>query len=266
MALLRDFSTIFPDTEGCTYARDFQNSFELLDSIFGFLNCPYADHSSCEHNVLSWNECEQKITSLKELWKALIGESAITPYFHVTEFHIGDMISRSPYHSIAPFSLQSQELKHQVQTRIQFRKTNHGAVKKLKVKVALKPVNKKIYARKVPLGRIQPTSNATSNSSITTINTTIKPPKTFSRKPPTIPSQTAPKATSAFALFLTKSQTPTPRRANKGTAEAIIELEHARLWMTCHPKLYVVKSVQPRRLSTDVCKALSTKLKKLFNK
>ena len=51
----------------------------------------------------------------------------------MVEFHLGDMITRSPFGSIAPFSLSPQELKHQMQTRIQFRRTDQGARKTLLV-------------------------------------------------------------------------------------------------------------------------------------
>jgi hypothetical protein len=179
LSLLRDFSEIFPDTDECSYAANFTESFSLLDAIFGYLSCPFAEHAECDHNVHSWADCETKIQRLKRLWKALIGESAITPYFHVTEFHIGSMIARSPFGSIAPFSLQSQELKHQIQTRMQFRKTNQGAVRKPKIQITNTTTKKKVV-RKVPLGLSQ--LPETTNNPVTSINSTIKPPSNFAFK------------------------------------------------------------------------------------
>lgn len=136
LSKLRNFESIFP-LEDCTYAQDFANSFKLLDSLFGFLNCKLKDHHACDHSIRTLDSYVIELQKLKELWIELIGESAITPYFHVLEYHVYDMLQRSPFGSLAPFALSSQELKHQIQTRIQFRRTNHGALQTKRSKAIL---------------------------------------------------------------------------------------------------------------------------------
>lgn len=271
--MLHDFSTIFPESD---LSKDFAESFTLLDSIFGFLNCPHAIHKDCNHNLQFWHECERNIAKLKELWIELIGESAITPYFHVTEFHIGGMIARSPYGSIAPFALQSQELKHQIQTRIQFRKTNQGAIQKPKIKLtskrSSKTVGKQKYVRKIPLGvkecrstsafELFVKSHNSSNSHSTTRLPTLKPPKTLpcQSSNPTPNKQSSVKPSSAFDLFLGQQNS----KKSNSTSQAIIGLEHAQLWMTCNPQLCAMPHQTPVRLDSDICKAL--KLREIFYK
>ena len=53
-----------------------------------------------------------------------MGGNSITPYFHILEHHVIEMIERSPFKSISHFQLQGQESKHQDHTTTLFRCSN----------------------------------------------------------------------------------------------------------------------------------------------
>ena len=60
----------------------------------------------------------------KRKWIVCFGETAITPYFHILESHIPDMIERSEFQSISHYNLTGNELKHLTQKSIQKRMGN----------------------------------------------------------------------------------------------------------------------------------------------
>jgi hypothetical protein len=61
--------------------------------------------------------------------REMIGPALITPYMHVMEAHIADMIQATPFLSMGAFSCQSLELKNSHQSSVLFRQTMKGGGK-----------------------------------------------------------------------------------------------------------------------------------------
>jgi hypothetical protein len=82
-------------------------------------------HETCDH-VKTLTDYKIKVAQLKALWIDLIGKPSIKPYFHVLEHHVPAMISSedNPFKTLAVFSTSAMELKHKLQTLIQYRATN----------------------------------------------------------------------------------------------------------------------------------------------
>ena len=152
----------------------------------------------------------------------------------MVEFHLGDLITRSPFGSIAPFSLSPQELKHQMQTRIQFRRTDQGARKTQRKKINLKPkkvsqtpfVQKSVFDIKAPIG----------SHPRTRINNSIKAPKSLSFK-------------SVPVVFA-------PSVMTKSVSMSIVLIEYQQLWMNCNQHLCQVEQ-KNCRLTSAFCANLN---------
>ena len=129
---LRDLSTVMEvNTDTDPSNNIWIKMFGITKDIFNYLDCSKSIHDRCFHVIKDLSSYKMNVIKLKEMWIMKMGESSITPYFHILEYHVPKMILNSPFSSIAQFNLSSNEQKHATQKMIQQRNTNHQLISQI---------------------------------------------------------------------------------------------------------------------------------------
>lgn len=102
------------------YVVYWQGIFEDLGLIFQELSS--ADSISSERV----DKIQKNVCNVIARIRDILGPNSITPYMHVLEAHVADMIRATPFQSIGAFSCQSLELKNSHQSSVLFRQTMKG--------------------------------------------------------------------------------------------------------------------------------------------
>jgi hypothetical protein len=100
-----------------------QGIYEDLHAVYQELSSPIAILPDRIDPVQS--NVRNVISRIREI----IGPGLITPYMHVMEAHVADMIRATPFNSLGAFSCQSLELKNSHQSSVLFRQTMKGGGK-----------------------------------------------------------------------------------------------------------------------------------------
>jgi hypothetical protein len=110
------------DTNGCSsdQVEYWQGVFEDLHSLYEETSSPVAMPEDRIDTV------QGNITNLIARIRDMIGPELVTPYMHVMEAHVGEMIRATPFLSMGAFSCQSLELKNSHQSSVLFRQTMKG--------------------------------------------------------------------------------------------------------------------------------------------
>ena len=107
---------------GCSLenVEDWQGIFEDLHAVHDEISSP--DAVVPDRVDLVQGNVRNVIARIRDM----IGPEHITPYMHVMEAHIADMIRATPFYSMGAFSCQSLELKNSHQSSVLFRQTMKG--------------------------------------------------------------------------------------------------------------------------------------------
>jgi hypothetical protein len=97
-----------------------QGVFEDLHAIYDEISKPEAVDPD-RIDIIQGN-----ISNVIARIRDLIGPELVTPYMHVLEAHVADMIRATPFLSMGAFSCQSLELKNSHQSSVLFRQTMKG--------------------------------------------------------------------------------------------------------------------------------------------
>jgi hypothetical protein len=104
-----------------------QDQIEYWQGIFEDLNAVYEEISSpiaiSEDRI---DTVQGNVQNVIGRIREMIGPELVTPYMHVMEAHVGDMIRATPFLSMGAFSCQSLELKNSHQSSVLFRQTMKG--------------------------------------------------------------------------------------------------------------------------------------------
>jgi hypothetical protein len=104
-----------------------QEDIECWQGIFDDLHAVYEEISSPDAVALDRIDLVQgNVRNVIARIRDMIGPELVTPYMHVMEAHIADMIRATPFNSMGAFSCQSLELKNSHQSSVLFRQTMKG--------------------------------------------------------------------------------------------------------------------------------------------
>jgi hypothetical protein len=107
---------------GCTQDRMeyWQEIFEDLHAVYEEISSPIPISSDRIDTV------QENVQNVIGRIREMIGPALVTPYMHVMEAHVADMIRATPFLSMGAFSCQSLEHKNSHQSSVLFRQTMKG--------------------------------------------------------------------------------------------------------------------------------------------